>query len=176
MATDLHFRVLHDLLPTMERRHRFRVVPSPNCSTCPGRVEDGLHFFTSCSRVAGAWDYVLHRAIMVSGMALNNNTLLYLAWPPRPARMEAAIPLAVVTFTAWAWETRDLPAALLPPDIKVRVDLAAAGGPHPSIFLTPQIRIRILDPDSPSNDPWSKPSKITGERNTEDKHGGVNHP
>jgi hypothetical protein len=134
MATDLHFRVLHDLLPTMERRHRFRVVPSPNCSTCPGRVEDGLHFFTSCSRVAGAWDYVLHRAIMVSGMALNNNTLLYLAWPPRPARMEAAITLAVITFTAWAWETRDLPAALLPPDIKVRVDLAAAGGPHPSIF------------------------------------------
>jgi hypothetical protein len=134
MATDLHFRVLHDLLPTMERRHRFGVIPSPICSRCPGRVEDGLHFFTSCSRVAGAWDYVLHRAIMVSGMALNNNSLLYLAWPSRPARMEAAITLAVVTFTAWAWETRELPAALLPPDIKVRVDLAAAGGPHPSIF------------------------------------------
>jgi hypothetical protein len=154
----------HDLLPTIERRHRYGLTPFPTCSRCPGRVEDGLHFFTSCPRVACAWDYGLHRAIMVSGIALNNNSLLYLAWPSRSARMEASITLAVITFTAWAWETRELPAALLPPDTKVRV----VSGPGRSWWPTSIYLLNSPNPDphygfriSPSNDPWSKPSKIT---------------
>ena len=77
---------------------------------------------------------MLHRAILASGMALTNQSLFYLAWPARPARLEAALTLAVITFSSWAWETRELPDALLPADIQVKVGLAAAGGPFPSIF------------------------------------------
>ena len=72
---------------------------------------------------------------MVLGVALNNTTLLYLAWPLMPGgRAEAAVVLAVCIFTAWAWETRELQASLLPPDLKTRVDLATEAGPHLSIF------------------------------------------
>jgi hypothetical protein len=134
VAVDLHFRALHNLLLTMERRHRFRDAPSPACPRCPALVEDSLHFFTSCPRVAGAWDNVLHRAILVSGLALTNRSLFYLGWPARPARLEAALTLAVITFSAWAWETRDLADPLLPADYQVKIALAAAGGPYPSLF------------------------------------------
>ncbi len=54
--------------------------------------------------------------------ALTNQSLLFLAWPPRPPRLEAAPTLAVVISSSWAWETRDLP-------LKVKIDLAAAGDP-----------------------------------------------
>jgi len=98
-------------------------------------VEDSLHFFTSCPRVAGAWDFLIQRACMVLGAALNNNTLLYLACLSMPGgQAVAAVVLAVFMFTAWAWETRELQASLLPPDLKTRVDLAAEAGPHLSIF------------------------------------------
>jgi hypothetical protein len=72
---------------------------------------------------------------MVLGAALTNQNLLYLAWPSMPGgRAEAAVVLAVCTFSAWAWETRELQQPLLPPDLKTRVDLAAEAGPHLSIF------------------------------------------
>jgi hypothetical protein len=60
----------------MERRYRFEDAPSSACPHCPAPVEDSLHLFTTCLRVAGAWDYLLHRAILVSGMALANSSLL----------------------------------------------------------------------------------------------------
>jgi len=94
-AVDLHFRALHNILLTMERRHRFGDSPSPHCPRCPTLVEDSLHFFTSCPRVAGAWDNILHRAILLSGLALTNRSLFYLAWSARPARMEAGLTLGV---------------------------------------------------------------------------------
>ncbi len=100
-AVDLHFRALHNILLTMERRHRFGDAPSPHCPRCPTLVEDSLNFFTSCPRVAGAWDNILHRAILLSGLALTNRSLFYLAWSARPARMEARLTLAVITFSAW---------------------------------------------------------------------------
>ena len=133
-SVDRHFQVLHNTLATRERQHRARAVPSPDCPHCPGQVEDVLHFFTGCRRVAGAWDFLLHRAIMGLGMALTNESLLLLAWPPGPALPAAAVTLAVVTFSAWAWETRDLQPALLPIDLRDRVGLAAATGPLASIF------------------------------------------
>jgi hypothetical protein len=101
---------------------------------CPALVEDGLHFFTSCPRVARAWDNVLHRAILVSGLALTNRTLFYLAWPARPVRLEAILILAVITFSAWASETRNLADPLLSADYQIKITLAAASGPYPSHF------------------------------------------
>ena len=135
-SVDAHFHLLHNILPTRERQHRIAVIPSPDCPLCPGQVEDILHFFTSCRRVAGAWDFLLHRAIMGLGLALTNESLLFLAWPPAPALPGAAVTLAVITFSAWVWETRHLPCppALLPIDLKDRVGLAATVGPLASIF------------------------------------------
>jgi hypothetical protein len=84
--------------------------------------------------VAGAWDNVLHRAILVSGLSLTYRTLFFLAWPTRPPRLEAVLTLAVITFSAWARETRDLADPLLPADYQVKITRAAAGGPYPSHF------------------------------------------
>jgi hypothetical protein len=78
LEVDLHFRALHNILLTMERRNRFGDAPSSACPHCPAPVEDSLHLFTTCPRVAGAWDYLLHRAILVSGMALTNSSLFLL--------------------------------------------------------------------------------------------------
>jgi hypothetical protein len=53
---------------------------------------------------------------------------------PGLARLEAVLTLTVITFLAWAWETRDLADPLLPADYQVKITLAAAGGPYPSHF------------------------------------------
>ncbi len=71
-VVDAHFKAIHSILPTRERLHRTRQVPSSACLHCPVPIEDGLHFFTTCRRVAAAWDYLLHQAIMVLGLALTN--------------------------------------------------------------------------------------------------------
>ncbi len=65
---------------------------------------------------------------------LTHRSLFYLAWPARPARLEAVLTLTVITFLAWAWETRDLADPLLPANYQVKITLAAAGGPYPSHF------------------------------------------
>jgi hypothetical protein len=133
-ATDHHFRALHNLLTTLERRHRIGDTPLfylSSMSWTSGGQPKSLHLLLQGGRSLG---YLLHRAIMMSGLALTSHTLLYLAWSLRPARLEAAITLAVVVFTAWAWETRVLSSVFMPPDINAKVDLAVTGSPHPSIF------------------------------------------
>jgi hypothetical protein len=91
-----------------------------------------LHLL-SHARAAGAWNNILHRATP-SVLALTNQSLLFLAWPPRPARLETALTLAVITFTDWAWETRNLPSTILHVDIQPKIGLAAGVGPFSSIF------------------------------------------
>jgi len=71
---------------------------------------------------------------MALGAALTNSSLLYLGWPPSPGRTQAAVTLAVISFTSWAWDTRDLQATLLHADLLVRVCLVAEAGPLASIF------------------------------------------
>ena len=136
-AVDLHFRALHNILLTMERRHRFGDAPSPHCPRCPTLVEDSLHFFTSCPRVAGAWDNILHRAILVSGLALTNRSLFYLGVGDKgPRGSSPTSRLSSQNCPGCCWR----PASF-------------------SLLNFSSIRIRMLDPDSPNNDPWSKPSK-----------------
>ncbi len=59
-AVDAAFSALHNILPLQVRRHRFRTVPSPACPRCALPVEDVLHFFTACSRVASAWEFLCY--------------------------------------------------------------------------------------------------------------------
>jgi hypothetical protein len=53
-------------------------------------VEDILHFFTACPRVAAAWAFLGHRAAFSMGRPLTDQDLLFLAWPPSP--IDAALP------------------------------------------------------------------------------------
>ena len=130
IAVDTHFSVLHNLLDVMANKHHWRVAPSPNCPRCrpPGPPETILHFFTACERVSASWHFLFFRASIALGVTLTDESLLLLAWPSKTARADAAVVLAITTFTAWAWSTRDLPDVLAPPDLRARVRVAAAPG------------------------------------------------
>jgi hypothetical protein len=136
VEVDLHFSLLHNLLDVQANKHHWGVAPSPACLTCqpPAASETVLHFFTACSRTSAAWHFLFFRATIILGVALTDETLLFLAWPPTAARADAAVVLAVTTFTAWAWATRSSPDELAPHFLKARVATAAKGGPLFSIF------------------------------------------
>jgi hypothetical protein len=128
--------MLHNILPLQVRRHRFGMVASPACPRCAAPVEDVLHFFTACPRVAAAWEFLLFRAAVCLGPPPPpDDRLLFLAWPrfpPFPA--ENAGVLAVVVFCELAWSIRAAVAALSPEAVRSAVEAAAASGPLPSIF------------------------------------------
>ncbi len=136
VEVDVHFSLLHGLLDVLANRHHWGVAPSPLCLTCQPQAaqETILHFFTSCSRTSAAWHLLLFRATITLGVALTDETLLFLAWPPSAARSDAAVVLAVTTFTAWAWATRSSPEVLAPHILQARVSAAARGGPLFSIL------------------------------------------
>jgi hypothetical protein len=129
VEVNLHFSLLHGLLDVQANRHHWGAAPSPACLTCQPQAasETILHFFTSCSRTSAAWHLLLFRA-------LTDEVLLYLAWPPSAARTDAAVVLAVTTFTAWTWATRSSPEILAPHMLQARVTAAARGGPLFSIL------------------------------------------
>ena len=133
---DLHFSLLHNLLDVVANRHHWRVADSPACPSCrpPAPAETILHFFTQCSRTSAAWQLIFFRATLILGRALTDESLLFLAWPTTTARVDAAVVLAVVTFTAWAWSTRSSPDVLGPHILQARVSRAAEGGPLFSIL------------------------------------------
>jgi hypothetical protein len=116
VEVDLHFSLLHSLLDVQANRHHSAVASSLACLTCQPQAawETILHFFTSCSRTSAAWHLLLFRATITLGVALTDEVLLYLSWPPSAARADAALVFAVTTFTAWAWATRSSPEVLAP--------------------------------------------------------------
>jgi hypothetical protein len=101
---NLHFSLLHNLLGVQANQHHWRLAASPACLFCrpPAAAETVLHFFTSCIRTSAAWHFLLFRATVSLGRTLSDEALLFLAWPPSAARVDAAVVLAVITFTAWA--------------------------------------------------------------------------
>ena len=135
-AVDLHFSLMHNLLCVTANLHHWGREPSPACPRCRPPAEDDtiLHFFTSCARVSAAWHYLFFKATLTLGVALTDEALLLLAWAPATPRAEAAVTLAVTTYTAWAWTSRDSPDVLAPHDLRARVRRAAEEGPLASIF------------------------------------------
>jgi hypothetical protein len=79
-----------------------------------------------------AWHLLLFKATLTLGVALTDETLLFLAWPPSAARADQSVVLAVTTSTAWA--TRSSPEVLAPNILQARVSTAAMGGPLFSIL------------------------------------------
>jgi hypothetical protein len=138
IAVDTHFSLLHDLLDIRATRHHMRMedAPTPSCiryqPSAP--LETLLHFFTSCERVSAAWYFLFFKATLTLGCQLSDESLFKLAWPPSLARAEAAVILAVTTFSSWAWASRGDPDLLAPPELQARVRAAAADSPTFSIF------------------------------------------
>jgi hypothetical protein len=97
VEVDLLYSLIHGLPDVQANRHHWGAVPSPACLTCQPQAasETILRFFTSCSRTSAAW----HLLYLTLGVAHTAETLLFLAWPPTAARSDAAVVLAVTTFT-----------------------------------------------------------------------------
>jgi hypothetical protein len=133
---DLHFSLLHNLLGVQANQHHWRLATSPACLLCrpAAAAETVLHFFTSCIRTLAAWHFLLFRATVSLGRTLTDEDLLFLAWPPSAASVDAAVVLAVITFTAWAWNTRASSDVLVPHDLQMRLLRAAESGPLYSIL------------------------------------------
>jgi len=123
-AVDVAFMALHNILPLQVRRHRLRLSPSAACERC-GVVEDVLHFFTACPRVAEAWSYLVWRASLAIGSPVSDRRLLFLAWPPCVADIH--VTLAVLSFLEWAWESREGGVDLDPEELVARVEARATG-------------------------------------------------
>jgi hypothetical protein len=117
VEVNLHFSLLHGLLDVQANRHHWRVAPSPACPTCQPQAasETILH---SSPTVPGplqpGTSLFLFSATITLGVALTDEVLLYLAWPPSAARADAAVVLAVTTFTALAWASRSSSEFLAP--------------------------------------------------------------
>jgi hypothetical protein len=54
LAVDIMFCMIHNVLPIQACRHRLGVADSAACRRCDAAVEDKVHFFTGCPRVADA--------------------------------------------------------------------------------------------------------------------------
>jgi hypothetical protein len=140
LEVDLHFRALHNILLTMERRHRFGDAPSSACPHCSAPVEDSLHLFTTCPRTTfftePSWCQVWL-----------SQTAPSFSWPGLRDQQDWRPPFS----SQWppsqpgpGRPDRHTRTPLLPPDLKTRVDLAAAGGRIPPFSeLQSQIRIQM---------------------------------
>jgi hypothetical protein len=138
IAVDSHFSLLRDLLDVRATRQYMRIenAPTPSCLRCRPAAppETVLHFFTSCERMLAEWHFLFFKATLTLGCRLSDESLLTLAWPPSLARAEAAVILAVATFSSWAWASRGDTNLLAPSELQLRVRVAAADGPTYSIF------------------------------------------
>ncbi len=51
-------RILHGDIFCNQRMHRFKMITSPNCSTCPEVIETVKHVLWECPRSMAAWDFL----------------------------------------------------------------------------------------------------------------------
>jgi hypothetical protein len=82
LAVDVVFSLEHNILPLRARLHRIGVAETAACSHCGAAVEDQLHFFTACPRVAVAWAALATVVGRVLGGPLPDLHLLLLHLPP----------------------------------------------------------------------------------------------
>jgi hypothetical protein len=141
-AVDTAFSMLHNILPLEVRRHRFGMVPSPECPHCPGQVEDVIHFFTACSRILATWSRLVAAAGRALGGPLPDDQLLYLHLPP--GLRQPAVVLAVVMFVDMAWTHRSLLAPLNENKLLAAVAAAAATA-RPPVHCKHDMNYRVPD-------------------------------
>jgi len=128
---EIGFSYLNNILPLQVRRHRLRKVASPACERCGSPVEDVLHFFTACPRVAAAWECLLFYICRLLGGPISDRSLLFLAFPI--SVHEIHIIYAVLSFADLVWSGRHEVAALTPQAVKACV--GGASGIFKSVFI-----------------------------------------
>ena len=131
-AVDTLFSCLHNILPLQSRRFRLNLAPTAACLHCQAAVEDPVHFFTVCPRVADAWACLATAVARFLGGPPLDRRLLYLSWDI--SAVDRHVALAVATFVDWAWETRSDPGRLEPGELVARVN-ALAIQPFLSVFF-----------------------------------------
>ncbi len=127
---EVGFSLIHNILPTGERRHRLRLAASPACDNCGAQTDSILHTFTACRRVAEAWEYLLFTASRLLGGPIRDADLLLLKFPI--CKNEIHIIYAVLAFAEMAWAARNGQADLAP--ITVKIKMSKAPAPFKSIF------------------------------------------
>jgi hypothetical protein len=127
IAQNTHFLLLHNILPTPARRHRLGLDPSAVCAFCADPFADVRHLFVACARVTAAWSRLFYRASLVLPFPLDDELLLYLAWPPGCGDDNILVE-AVTAFTDWVWTAGDAQ-RLLDPGSLQQVVLEAVEAP-----------------------------------------------
>ena len=127
---EVGFNLISNILPTGERRHRLRIAPSPACNHCAATHDNIIHTFTSCRRVAEAWESLLYKACCLLGGPVTDADLLYLKFPITAS--EIHIIFAVLSYADLAWSTRGEQAALTP--LAVRARLARPPAPFKPLY------------------------------------------
>ena len=56
---DIDFKVLHNILYTNEKLHKFKIVPSPLCTFCGTGNETIPHLFVHCPETILLWNYIV---------------------------------------------------------------------------------------------------------------------
>jgi hypothetical protein len=128
-AQNVHFQLLHNVLPTPDRRQRVGVEPDAVCLACGVPAADVMHVFTACRRVAAVWARLFHRASLAAIGVLDDQQLLFLAWPGG-AGTDNILVEAVTAYSAWVWETYEA-AAPLNADELHQITLEAVGATDP---------------------------------------------
>ena len=127
IAQNTHFLLLHNILPTPARRFRLGLDPSAVCLFCDAPVADVHHLFVACARVVAAWSRLFYRASLVLPFPLDDELLLYLAWPPGCGDDDILVE-AVTAYTDWVWTAGDAQ-RLLDPGSLQQVVLEAVEAP-----------------------------------------------
>ena len=100
---DTQFQLIHNILPARGRLARFGVEAAGHCPRCPGVIEDLVHIFTRCPRVAAVWQQLVASLVAATG-PVPDEDLLLLAWPP--TARDGDIATAIMVFVHLVWTTR----------------------------------------------------------------------
>jgi hypothetical protein len=111
-AQNTHFQLLHNVLPTPERRLRVGVELDAACPACGVPAAGVLHIFVDCPRVAACWARLFHRASAAANAVLDDRQLLFLAWPGGAGADDILVE-AVTAYTAWVWDTYEAASPLI---------------------------------------------------------------
>ena len=58
---DIDFRIIHNILDTNEKLHKFKIIDSPNCALCRAESESVSHLFIDCPMVNDLWRLIVSK-------------------------------------------------------------------------------------------------------------------
>jgi len=97
------YRTIHDILPTNERLHRFKMSPTDGCKEC-GKKDTLLHRLTECREGQPIWEWttkVIARMLRTIPARIPNEWLLrsqFYLWSPQRQRAVLWVLSRFVTF------------------------------------------------------------------------------